>query len=52
MLAFGVTCAAVVGLTIFACNTKFDATRYTSLLGVVMIVVLVLSLIGIFLRSK
>lgn len=48
LLAFLVTCAAVAGLTIFAMNTKVDATKWGSMLGVLTIVLLVLVLAGLF----
>ncbi|KAI8471385.1 MAG: glutamate [NMDA] receptor-associated protein 1-like protein [Monoraphidium minutum] len=48
LLAFMVTCAAVAGLTIFAVNTKIDATKWGSLLGVFMIILLVLILASFF----
>ncbi|KIZ07493.1 hypothetical protein MNEG_0461 [Monoraphidium neglectum] len=48
LLAFLVTCAAVAGLTIFAINTKIDATKWGSMLGVLTIVLLVLVLAGLF----
>ena len=52
MLAFLVTCAAVVALTLFAVNTKYDATRWHTLLFVGMIVFLVLLFVGLFWINK
>jgi protein lifeguard len=50
-IAFCVTAAAVVGLTLFAMQTKYDITHWGSVLFVLLIVLIVLSLIGIFVRS-
>jgi FtsH-binding integral membrane protein len=52
MLAFLVTGAAVLALTLFAINTKIDVTRWGSLLFVALIVLIVLSIIGIFWRTR
>lgn len=48
MLAFLVTGAAVVALTLFAANTKIDATRWGNMLWVALVIVLVLMLVGFF----
>jgi FtsH-binding integral membrane protein len=50
-IAFLVTAAAVVGLTLFAMQTKYDVTKWGSILFVMLIVLIVLMLIGIFWRS-
>lgn len=50
-IAFLVTAAAVVGLTLFAMQTKYDITHWGSILFVLLIVLIVLSIVGIFLRS-
>jgi protein lifeguard len=50
-IAFLVTAAAVIGLTLFACQTKYDITHWGGMLFVTLIVLIVLSLIGIFVRS-
>jgi FtsH-binding integral membrane protein len=50
-IAFLVTAAAVIALTLFACQTKYDITHWAGPLFVVLIVLIVLSLIGIFVRS-
>lgn len=52
MLAFVVTFAAVAALTIFAINTKIDATKWGSVLFAGLIIVIVLSIIGIFWRQR
>lgn len=52
LLAFLVTCAAVAALTLFAVNTKVDATKWGSLLFVAVIVFLVLLFVGLFWISK
>jgi FtsH-binding integral membrane protein len=50
-IAFLVTAAAVIGLTLFAMQTKYDITHWGSILLVLLVVLIVLSLIGIFVRS-
>lgn len=50
-IAFLVTAAAVIGLTIFAMQSKYDITHWGSVLFVLLIVLIVLSLVGIFVRS-
>jgi FtsH-binding integral membrane protein len=52
MLAFLVTGAAVVALSLFAVNTKIDATRWGNMLWIALIIVLVLMLVGFFWISK
>ncbi|GBF92842.1 hypothetical protein Rsub_05461 [Raphidocelis subcapitata] len=52
MLAFIVTSAAVAALTIFAMNTKIDATKWGVLLFPLSIVLMVLVVIGIFWRQR
>jgi FtsH-binding integral membrane protein len=52
LLAFAVTAAAVLAISIFAINTKIDVTRWGTLLLVALVAFIVLLLFGIFLRSK
>eukprot|EP00775_Hariotina_reticulata_P004929 gene4929-5171_t len=52
LLAFGVTAAAVLAISIFAINTKIDVTRWGTLLLVALVAFIVLLFFGIFLRSK
>eukprot|EP00879_Flechtneria_rotunda_P018242 GHRR01019137.1.p1 GENE.GHRR01019137.1~~GHRR01019137.1.p1 ORF type:complete len:107 (+),score=20.01 GHRR01019137.1:521-841(+) len=48
MLAFLVTTVAVVCLSLFAINTKIDATRWGTLLLVAFVAFVVLLLVGLF----
>jgi FtsH-binding integral membrane protein len=51
-IAFAVTAAAVVGITIFAINTKIDVTKWGTMLLVALIAFIVLLIIGMFWRTK
>jgi len=51
-IAFAVTSAAVVGITIFAINTKIDVTKWGTMLLVAMIAFIVLLIIGMFWVNK
>jgi len=50
LLVFGITAAIVVGLSIFAATTKFDATKYGSYFRAATMGLFVLGLMGFFLR--
>ena len=51
-IAFAVTSAAVVAITIFAINTKIDVTRWGTLLLVALVAFIVLLIIGMFWVNK
>jgi FtsH-binding integral membrane protein len=51
-IAFAVTSAAVIAITIFAINTKIDVTKYGTLLLVELVAFIVLLILGLFWVSK
>lgn len=51
-IAFAVTSAAVIAITIFAINTKFDVTKYGTLLLVALVAFIVLLIMGLFWVNK
>lgn len=51
-IAVGVTAAVVFGLTLFACQTKYDFTGWGPYLFVALLVVLLFSLILIFIQES
>ncbi|GAB69301.1 homologue of Drosophila nmda1 protein [Plasmodium cynomolgi strain B] len=50
--AFGTTSVVVVGLTIFAFQTKWDFTGWYVYLFMAFLILMVLGIVGIFVRSK
>jgi FtsH-binding integral membrane protein len=52
LIAFVATAAVVVGITIAAFQTKLDVTRWTSVLFMATIILIVMTLVGIFWRNK
>jgi FtsH-binding integral membrane protein len=51
-IAFAVTSAVVVAITIFAINTKIDVTRWGTMLLVALVAFIVLLIIGMFWTNK
>lgn len=51
-IAFAVTSAAVIAITIFAINTKIDVTKYGTLLLVALVAFIVLLIMGMFWVNK
>lgn len=51
-IAFAVTAAVVVAITIFAINTKIDVTRWGTMLLVALVAFIVLLIIGMFWVNK
>lgn len=51
-IAFAVTSAAVIAITIFAINTKIDVTKWGTLLLVALVAFIVLLIIGMFWVNK
>ncbi|CRH02901.1 bax inhibitor 1, putative [Plasmodium relictum] len=50
--AFGITAVVVIGLTIFAFQTKWDFTGWYVYLFMAFLILFVIGIIGIFVRSK
>ncbi|CZT99640.1 hypothetical protein PFAG_04163 [Plasmodium falciparum Santa Lucia] len=50
--AFGTTAVVVIGLTIFAFQTKWDFTGWYVFLFMAFLILIVMGIIGIFVRSK